>query len=141
MPDKLPINAYCAKLALEARDIVIERQNERAKEPPKKYAPPPDAKLADVPWRGIFKVGEEMAELQVELSKLSAFPTGIYPDLKRSNLLVGVIEEATDLKAALDYFLESNGITINATRYAAKRAKFATWGLTGVVADTSTAEA
>jgi len=127
-------NYACAALAEAARKIIIDEMNEKRGKP-KTYTPPTDFEYADeVPWRGIFKVQEEMNEFGVELMKLSAFPSGTYPDhggVER-NLLVDVIKEATDVRAAMDYFMETNGITINWERYREKREKFALWGLSGI---------
>lgn len=136
MPNVLK-NYACAALAEAARKIVIEEMNEKRGKP-KSYIPTADHKVDDtVTWRGIHKVQEEMNEFGVELCKLVAFPSGTYPDhggVER-NLLVDVIKEATDMKAAFDYFMETNGITINWERYREKRAKFDLWGLKGAVDD------
>lgn len=133
-------NYACAAIADEARGIVMASEAERAKAP-KPYNPTEDGVDPTVPWRGIFKVMEEAGELIVELAKLSAFPSGTYPDPNRPKLLVGVVEEASDLIASLEYFMETNGIPLNRQRIARKKAKFQEWGLSGVVKDTTTDEA
>ncbi len=123
-------NPSCAAIADEARKNLIEKMNAtratRREVEQQIYSD-------DVPWRGITKLMEEMNELGVELCKLAAFPTGIYPDhggIPR-NLLEAVIEELTDVQATLDYFREVNGIPLLWERYRYKKERFLAWGLKG----------
>ena len=58
-------------------------------------------------WIGLFKVAEECGELIQELMKLSNYPNGKHPRRKRT-LMVSTQEEAADVLAAIDYFIEKN---------------------------------
>ena len=82
-------------------------------------------------WPGLFKLQEELAELGVVLAKLSAFPDGDYPDDERENLVVDLIEEMSDVQAAMDRFRERNRVPISYQRMARKKAKYDEWALTG----------
>lgn len=123
-------NYKCAAIADEARDRIIEKMN--ATRATRRIVEQ-QVYSDEVPWRGIVKLQEEMNELGVELCKLSAFPTGVYPDHggKPRNLLDAVIEEMTDVQATLDYFRETNGIPIIWERYRYKMERFRAWGLKG----------
>lgn len=85
-------------------------------------------------WLGIFKVLEEMGELQQVLGKLGVFPSGNHPD-GGGDLRVKLREECTDLMAALDYFMEINDVPLLVDRYDDKSDKFRRWGLDGVSSD------
>lgn len=56
-------------------------------------------------WEGLTKVAEELFELGVELMKLSTYPKGKHPRRKRS-LVITTEEEAADVLAALNYFID-----------------------------------
>jgi NTP pyrophosphatase (non-canonical NTP hydrolase) len=58
-------------------------------------------------WFGIFKLLEEMGELQQVLGKLGPFPDGLHPD-GRGDLCVRLQEEVADVLAALTYFIDVN---------------------------------
>lgn len=58
-------------------------------------------------WKGLRKVAEELFELGVELMKLSSYPSGKHPRRKRS-LVISTEEEAGDVLAALNYFIDRN---------------------------------
>jgi hypothetical protein len=113
----------------EARNAVIAREEAKRKEAIKPGGDEGAAK--DDEWQGIFKLGEELHELGVELMKLAAFPDGKYPD-DGTPLLERLIEEATDVQATLDYFRQKNGIPVIALRYNRKLARYARWHLSGI---------
>ena len=79
-------------------------------------------------WSGLEKLAEEMNELGVELMKLRVFPTGKHPGRKR-NLRLYVQEECADVAAALDYFIDRNGLDREQImkRKAVKTKKFKSW--------------
>lgn len=85
-------------------------------------------------WRGIFKLIEEMGELNTELGKLMAFPTGKHPDMvvKVEPLIKRVANEMADVYAALEYFGDENSIAMDKTRITEKIGKFQQWRLGGV---------
>ena len=84
-------------------------------------------------WKGIFKLMEEMAELQQVLAKLAAFPDGRHPDIARGAppLLDRLVDELADVDAALRYFLMVNEIR-NAAGSNRKLERFMEWDLPGV---------
>lgn len=85
-------------------------------------------------WRGIGKLIEESGEMLQLAGKAIPFPVDPHPDGK-GDLRSRFPEEISDLYAALDYFVETNGLpkdTIE-TRRAQKLETFRRWGLTGVM--------
>ena len=122
---------------LAARNTVMERENARD---PSHVAHPGHVvdglitlyQANRIPqWPGLFKLQEELHELGVVLAKLSAFPDGDYPDEKRDNLVVDLIEEASDVQAALDAFRARNHIPLSYQRMARKKVRYDEWALTG----------
>ena len=86
-------------------------------------------------WRGIFKLMEEMAELQQVLAKLAAFPDGRHPDMAQgaSPLLERLGDEIADVEAAIDYLRWFNpAVRANGRRRVEKLLKFREGGLSGV---------
>ena len=94
-----------------------------------------------VEWPGIFKVTEEIGELQIMLGKLQqtvgkigAFPDGNHP--VHGPMLKGLVEEMVDVEAALGYFYKSNtqlhDLINTHVRRSDKMDKFFKWGLSGV---------
>lgn len=81
-------------------------------------------------WPGISKVVEECGELLQILGKLMAYPVGRYPD--GQDLKVLVEEEIADLYAALDYFVEVNGLDNTTDRRCVKLKRFKEWVLSGI---------
>jgi len=81
-------------------------------------------------WCGIFKVLEEMGELQQVLGKLCVFPDGNH--IHQGDLVPKLVEEISDLYAALYYFTKENDIYMDSTRYLDKLNKFSEWGLSGI---------
>ena len=59
-------------------------------------------------WLGIFKVIEEAGELQQILGKLLAFPDGIYPDEKKTELIEKTEKELGDVLATISYLIMRN---------------------------------
>lgn len=82
-------------------------------------------------WRGIFKVIEEMGELQQVLGKLGPFPDGNHPGHDES-LTSMLSDELADLNAALDWFMNRNGIELDVDRYIKKYERFDEWILSGI---------
>lgn len=89
--------------------------------------------MTDEVWRGIGKVIEECGELGQVLGKLIPFPDGNHPD-GNGDLCARVEREIADVYAALDYFVETNGLNRREimTCRLAKLSKFRGWGLTGL---------
>ncbi len=81
-------------------------------------------------WRGIHKLIEECGEVLQVCGKLGAFPDGEHPsgDLIARQL----IDELTDLHAAMFYFMEENGLTFDPERFKDKLQKYDNWILSGV---------
>jgi hypothetical protein len=77
-------------------------------------------------WVGIFKLIEEMGELQQVLGKLCQTPNGKHWS---GDLNSKLCEELTDVQQALDFFVLVNEScpAINHERYADKRAKYHKW--------------
>lgn len=124
-----PTPELIAERIAQARALIMEAEGKRAGEVPA-YAPPANDQ-GDPAWRGLFKLGEELNELGVELMKLAAFPEGVYPDNGKP-LLVRLIEELTDVQVTLDYFRQQSHIPISYQRYNRKLARYNVWGLSGV---------
>lgn len=85
-------------------------------------------------WQGIFKIQEETGELNQELGKLAVFPHGNHPD-GNGDLVRRVTDEIADTLAAIEYFIEQNGLD-NARiskRKMEKLDKFNKWGLNGII--------
>jgi hypothetical protein len=84
-------------------------------------------------WMGIFKLMEEAGELIQVLSKLGASPAENRPD-GSVTLATRVTDEIADLYAALDYFVETNGLDGEpiTNRRREKTAKFHKRQLTGI---------
>lgn len=84
-------------------------------------------------WKGIFKIVEESGELLQVLGKMGPFPDGDHPD-GAGDLKIRAEREVADLYAALDYFVQANGLseTFIDARRAEKLDKFNNWGLTGI---------
>ncbi len=85
-------------------------------------------------WRGISKLMEECGELIQIAAKAQAFPTGDHPDGK-GPVQPRLVEELADVKAAIRYFEEANGLAVDTEhdpRFLDKLAKFRAWGLRGV---------
>lgn len=87
-------------------------------------------------WFGLFKLLEEMGELQQVLGKIGPFPMGDHPDGKGA-LIFRAEAEIGDVYAALDYFVQANGLNAEAIRDQRDRkySRFNKWGLTGVIKD------
>lgn len=81
-------------------------------------------------WRGIHKLTEEAGELLRIIGKLNAFPNGQHPS--GDPIATQLLEELTDLQAAIDYFIEENGLAIDPARYKDKLIKYDNWFLSGV---------
>lgn len=124
-----PTPELIAKRIADARSLIMEAEGKRVGEVPAILPASNDA--VEPAWRGIFKLGEEMNELGVELMKLAAFPEGVYPDSGKP-LLVRLIEELTDVQVTLDYFRQQSHIPISYQRYNRKLARYNAWGLSGV---------
>ncbi len=79
-------------------------------------------------WRGLNKVAEESSELNVELMKLAAFPSGKHPARKRS-LILSVEDECADALQAIEYFILRNRLDMGRIqkRILTKRKKFTKW--------------
>ncbi|MGE0366915.1 MAG: hypothetical protein AB7Q00_14405 [Phycisphaerales bacterium] len=88
-------------------------------------------------WQGIFKLIEEMGELQQVLGKLGAFPNGTdHPS--GVNLLDELWKELADVDAALQYFCVANGHLVGLEFDARRHQKFTLfkkWMLTGIKVD------
>jgi hypothetical protein len=88
-------------------------------------------------WKGIFKVLEEMGELQQVLGKLCVFPDGKHPD--GTDLIRRLEEEVVDVTAALAYFVENTPVPLNGEhmdkRMIDKYEKFNAYSLSGVPYD------
>lgn len=90
--------------------------------------------MATEVWKGVYKLQEEMGELQQALGKLCVYTSGKHPDGKdwRKQL----IEELADVEAAITYFrninLNDEERRIILARCCQKVAKFQEWGLSGV---------
>lgn len=87
-------------------------------------------------WKGIYKLIEEMGELQQVLGKLL-----VTPDCQHwsGDLLPKLHEELGDVEAALIYFVKNNSennrvlnIDVISTRYDNKLKLFANWKLSGI---------
>ena len=89
-----------------------------------------DAVIADVQWRGLHKLTEEMGELAQVIGKLGAFPVGDHPD-GGPPLRQRLEEECADVEAAILYFRERNGLDPMPARRVEKLQKFRKWGLSG----------
>lgn len=77
--------------------------------------------------KGLFKLVEEMGELQQVLGKLAAFPDYKHPgELK---LKTAIKDELADVYAALQYFVIENGIDLDYSRIDQKINKFRKWDL------------
>lgn len=81
---------------------------------------------------GGFKLMEEAGELVQALGKLGPFPADPHPD-GGPPLRDRIEAESGDVMAAVQYFIEANGLDMEAVaaRAAEKVAKFRKWGLTG----------
>jgi NTP pyrophosphatase (non-canonical NTP hydrolase) len=64
-------------------------------------------------WKGLHKVTEECSELIQELMKLYNYPDGKHPRRRRS-LKISTQEEAGDVLGSLQYFVERNGLDLEA---------------------------
>ena len=113
----------------DARTAVIAREEAKRAEPIKPGGD--EGAAANDRWQGIYKLGEELNELGVELMKLAAFPDGNYPD-DGDPLLERLIEEVTDVQTALDYFRQKSGIPVIQLRYNRKMARYQRWHLSGI---------
>lgn len=84
-------------------------------------------------WRGVGKLVEEAGEVLQLLGKLIPFPDGNHPDGK-GHLRERLTDEIADLYAALDYFVDNNGLQHERieTRRKEKLEKFFAWRLSGV---------
>jgi hypothetical protein len=84
-------------------------------------------------WRGIYKLQEEMGDLQQLLGKLGAFPSE-HPS--GEDTVTKVWEEVADVQAALVYFRRHNAPPTQETyivkRMTHKLELFETWNLSGV---------
>lgn len=89
--------------------------------------------MADVAWRGIFKLQEELGELGQVLGKLGPFPSGDHPD-GGPPLRQRLEDEIADVAAAISYFAHHGGLDADrmADRCDRKLALFEKWGLTGI---------
>ena len=83
--------------------------------------------------KGIFKLMEEMNELNTNLAKRCAFPTGEHPD-KQGDLNRRIEKEIGDVLAAIDYYVEKNGLnTVDIYEHVEfKLYLFNKWGLSGI---------
>lgn len=87
-------------------------------------------------WRGIFKLIEEMGEVQQVLGKIGPFPNEPHPD-GLGNLDGRLEDELADLLAAIEYVIDQNvldSVAINA-RAKRKLVTFRGWCLTGINTD------
>jgi hypothetical protein len=109
------------------------KHGKRGKSKPPSNFKPPKNKHGEV-WAGIHKLQEELGELQLELGKLCAFPSKDHPDGTRwKKRLKALIGEATDVRAALHYFADTNKIVLfDTARFADKLEKYERFGLKGV---------
>lgn len=84
-------------------------------------------------WIGIYKLIEEMGEVQQLLGKLGPFPTGSHPD-NAGDLIKRLEDELGDLQAATDYLINNNPFdkVRIAKRWAEKYEQFEDWKLTGI---------
>lgn len=82
-------------------------------------------------WIGIYKLTEEMGELNQVLGKIGPFPDGEHPD-GGPPLAQRAAEEMADVEAAIQYFREQNNLDPLPERRAHKLQLFRQWGLTGV---------
>lgn len=64
-------------------------------------------------WPGLAKLAEESGELTQVLCKVMAFPDEVHPDGK-GDLRERLIEETGDVAAALEFFIEANGLDLEA---------------------------
>lgn len=86
-----------------------------------------------VMWRGIHKLTEECGEVLQVLGKLGPYPDGQHPD-GGPDLAVRLEEELADLRAAIQYVVQANGLDARriAIRQGQKLKKFEGWVLTGL---------
>lgn len=77
--------------------------------------------------KGIFKLVEEMGELQQVLGKLASYPNHQHPE--DSKLKTALKEELADVYAALQYFVIENGVDLDYNRIDQKINKFRKWDL------------
>ena len=66
-------------------------------------------------YKGMYKLIEEMGELNQALGKLCAYPGGHHPDeitKGRKPIINRVEDEIADVLAALNFFVETNGLDI-----------------------------
>lgn len=82
-------------------------------------------------WRGAFKLMEELGELQQLLGKVCACPVGEHWDGK-GHLKDRLPLEIADVRAALDYFVITNGLYSESGRHQRKFDLFNKWGCAGV---------
>jgi hypothetical protein len=84
--------------------------------------------MAVTRWWGLNKTAEETSELNVELMKLTEFPTGKHPGRKRS-LILSTEDELADVLASVNYFIDRNKLDRARIerRAKAKYKKFAKW--------------
>lgn len=80
-------------------------------------------------WQGIFKLIEEMGEVQQLLGKIGAYPDGHHPD-RKGPLKERLQDELGDLLAAFEYFIEINDLDAIAitSHEEYKRELFKKWG-------------
>jgi len=76
--------------------------------------------------RGISKLTEEVGELLQLLGKLNVFPSGNHPDGK-GDLKERIAEECADVRAALLFFMDANGIALDLSRVSRKYELFQEW--------------
>lgn len=91
--------------------------------------PPHDG--SDETWRGIFKLIEELGEVQQLLGKACACPVGEHWDGK-GDLRERLPKELADLKAAIAFFETVNMLRDDHKRQRRKYDLFSQWGLAGV---------
>ena len=86
-------------------------------------------------WRGIGKLIEECGEVLQLCGKVIPFPVGPHPD-GAGELRERLEQECADLYAALDYFVDANGLNRNLMmeRRAKKAQTFQQWILSGLKA-------
>lgn len=85
-------------------------------------------------WRGIFKLIEEQGELLTVLGKLGPFPDGVHPD-GAGNLRPRLVDELSDVKAAIEYFEDANSLMRDHNRVHQKNERYRKWTLTGVTSN------
>jgi hypothetical protein len=74
-------------------------------------------------WEGGLKVIEECAEVQHEMVKLCAFPSGECPDTDPRPLPERIESELGDLLGAIDFFIERNADRIRWSEVRLQRAE------------------